>query len=79
MRIAQDDNLPLLRIVMPDVEQYFVNKFTRMLISIIKGSKLFSTMIGDVGVLGRQIKIKARHQIPIEQNVKIRACLEDAH
>jgi hypothetical protein len=48
-----------------------------VLISIIQGSKLFSTVVGDMGVLRRQIKIKARHQnSPSQAHAKICACLE---
>ena len=38
---------------MADVKQYLVNKLTRMLIGIIQSSKLFSTVIWNVGVLRR--------------------------
>jgi len=48
---------------MANVERYFVNKLSPVLISIVQGIKLFSKIIGDMGILGRQIKIKARHQI----------------
>jgi hypothetical protein len=55
-------NLPCFRIVMANVKQYLVNKLSSMLISIIQGSKLFSSIIGDMGILRSQIKIKVRHQ-----------------
>jgi hypothetical protein len=48
---------------MANAKQYFVNKLSRVQISIIQRVKLFSTVVGDMGILGRQIKIKARHQI----------------
>jgi hypothetical protein len=46
-----------------NAQQYFVNKLSRMHISVVQAIKLFSKIIGDnMGILGRQIKIKARHQ-----------------
>jgi hypothetical protein len=39
------------RILMVNVKQYFVNKFSRVLISVIQGRKLFATFIGDMGIL----------------------------
>src|SRR5215469_8783548 len=54
---------------MANVKQYLMNKLSSMLISIIQGSKLLSTIIGDMGVLGRQIKIEARHQILHQMNL----------
>jgi hypothetical protein len=54
---------------MANVKQYLMNKLSSMLVSIIQGSKLFSTVIGDMGVLGRQIKIEARHQILHQMNL----------
>jgi hypothetical protein len=59
-------------------EHYLVNELPRVLISIIQGSKLFSTVVGDMGVLRRQIKIKARHQNSPSQ-AHASACLERAH
>ena len=47
---------------MANAKQYFVNKLSRVQISINQRIKLFSTVVGDMGILGRQIKIKARHQ-----------------
>jgi len=41
---------------MANVERYFVNKLSPVLISIVQGIKLFSKIIGDMGILGRQIK-----------------------
>jgi hypothetical protein len=78
MIVVQDDNLPGFHIVVANVKQYLVNKLLSMLISIIQGSKLFSTVIGDTSALGRQIKIKARHQILHERHMS-RAGLEGAH
>ena len=69
MIVVQDDNLPCFQIVMANVNQYLVNKLSSMLISIVQGSKLFSIIIGDMGVLGRQIKIKARHQVLHERHM----------
>jgi hypothetical protein len=46
---------------MANAKHYFINKLSCMLISIIQRIKLFSTVVGDMGILGRQIKIKARH------------------
>jgi hypothetical protein len=54
---------------MANVKQYLMNKFSSMLASIIQGSELFSTVIGDMGVLGHQIKIEARHQILHQMNL----------
>jgi hypothetical protein len=51
------------RIVMANAKQYFINELSRVYIGIIQVIKLFSTVIGDMGVLRRQMKIKARHQI----------------
>jgi hypothetical protein len=49
----------------------------RVLISIVQGSKLFPAVVGDMGVLRRQIKIKARHEnSPSQAYAKICACLE---
>jgi hypothetical protein len=50
-----------------------------MLISVIQGSKLFSAVIGDMGILGREIKIEARHQILHHAHAEISACLECTH
>jgi hypothetical protein len=61
MIVVQDQDLPCFRIIMANVKQYFMNKLSRMLISIIQRRKLLSTVVGDIGILGRQIKIKARH------------------
>jgi hypothetical protein len=44
---------------MANVKQYLMNKLSRMLISIIQGIELFSTVVGDGCIIGRQIKIKA--------------------
>jgi cobalamin biosynthesis protein CobD/CbiB len=62
-------------IVIANAKQYFVNKLSRMHISIVQGIKLLSKIIGDVGILGRQIKIKARHQRS-QAHAKICVCLE---
>jgi len=48
---------------MANAKQYFINELSRVHIGIIQGIKLFSTVIGDMGIPRRQIKIKARHQI----------------
>jgi hypothetical protein len=63
---------------MANMEKDFVNKLPRMLISIIQGSKLFSTIVGDMVILRRQIKIKARHQNSPSQ-AHASACLERTH
>ena len=47
---------------MANVKQYLVNKFSSMRISIIQGSKLFSSIIGDMGILGRHIKIDMKSE-----------------
>jgi len=38
---------------MANVKQYSVNKLSCVLMSIIQVIKLFSTVIGDVAILGR--------------------------
>ena len=53
MLVVQNHNLPCFCIVMANVKQYFVNKLSRVLISIIQGSKFFSTIIGNMIILGR--------------------------
>ena len=53
MLVVQNHNLPCFCIVMANVKQYFVNKLSRVLISIIQGSKFFSTTIGNMIILGR--------------------------
>ena len=35
---------------MANVKQYFVNKLSRMHISVVQGIVLFSTIIGDMGI-----------------------------
>jgi len=47
---------------MGNVKQYLLNKLSSVLVSIIQGSKLFSTIVGDIGILRREIKIKARYK-----------------
>jgi len=72
MIVVQDQDLPCFRIIMANVKQYFMNKLSRMLISIIQRRKLLSTVVGDIGILGRQIKIKARHsKSPSEAHANI--------
>jgi hypothetical protein len=63
MTVVQDDNPPRFRVLMADAKHYFVNQLSRMHISIIQGSNLLSAVVWDMGILGRQIKIEARHQI----------------
>ncbi len=53
MLVVQNHNLPCFCIVMANVKQYFVNKPSRVLMSIIQGSKFFSTIIGNMIILGR--------------------------
>ena len=53
MIVVQDDDLPCFRIIRANVKQYFMNKLSRMLISIIQSMKLLSTVVRDMGILGR--------------------------
>ena len=56
MLVVQDHNLPCFRVLMANMEKDFVNKLPRMLISIIQGSKLFSTIVGDMVILDARLK-----------------------
>jgi len=38
---------------MANAKQYFVNKLSRVHISIVQGIKLFSKIIGDMAIPGR--------------------------
>src|SRR5215472_6132828 len=74
MFVVYNDNLPRFRIVMANPKQYLINQLSRMRISIVQRIKLFSTAIGDVGILGHQIKIKAWHEKSPSPRVCV--CLE---
>ena len=51
-----------------------------MLVSIIQRIKFFSTVVGDSGILGRQIEIKAWHQILRHRHIaSFCASLEQTH
>ena len=80
MLVVQNHNLPFLPIVVANVKQYFVNKLSRMHISIVQGIKLFPKIIRDIGILRSQIKIKAWHQILHHTHTpRSCACLERTH
>ena len=41
---------------MANVEQYLINKLSRVRISIVQSFKLFATVIGDVGILDFRLR-----------------------
>jgi hypothetical protein len=63
---------------MANAKQYFVNKLSRIHISIVHGIKLFSKIIGDIGILGRQINKSAASESPFTGSCQDCACLKRA-
>jgi hypothetical protein len=61
--VVGDNYLPYIGIVVANVKQYLIDEFARVLISVSQRIKLLSTVIRDIVLVGREMKIKTRHDI----------------
>ncbi|MGB6287344.1 MAG: hypothetical protein WBG18_23510, partial [Xanthobacteraceae bacterium] len=64
---------------MTDMEQNAINKLSSVLISLIQGGKLFSTLVGNLVVIQHEMKIKTRHgiapRIQTQMSATLHVCL----
>src|SRR5215475_4930444 len=50
MFVAQNNDFPCFHVIWADMKQYLINKLSRVIISVIQGTKLFSMIVRDVAI-----------------------------